>query len=241
MVWHRWKKKFTVLSYDTRGSGRSSHAVDYPLLNESDMVDDLEKLRQYWNLSAMDLIGHSNGGAIAIAYGERYPNRVHKLMLVGTQLIGFSDREATKKESAWRRADLHFKVAFDRFAGPTPTDDSEFTHWFKDTAAYYMYDPAKDNAAFLQTVTEPLTGAAYALYTSNPLKAQTPPLSALAAIKANTLIIVGRQDPVCPVAVSEKLQREISGSRLEIYEKTGHFPWIEQPQRFFTDADNFFR
>jgi pimeloyl-ACP methyl ester carboxylesterase len=235
------EKHFTVLSYDTRGSGRSSHAVDYPLLNESDMVDDLERLRQYWNVPALDLIGHSNGGAIAIAYAERHPAQVRKLMLIGTQLIGFSDSEATNKEAAWRRADPHFKTAFERFAAPTPKTDAEFTQWFRDTAAFYQYDPAKDNAAFLRTVTEPLTAAAYALYTSNPLKTAVPPLSALVAITAQTLVVVGRQDPVCPVAVSEKLQQTIAGARLEIYEKTGHFPWTEQPERFFSDAVSFFQ
>lgn len=235
------ERDFTVLSYDTRGSGQSSHAVDYPLLNESDMVDDLEQLRQYWNVPTLDLIGHSNGGAIAIAYAERYPARVRKLMLVGTQLIGFSDRDATTKEAAWRHLDPHFKAALNRFAAPTPVADAEFTQWFRDTAAYYLYDPAKDNAAFLRTVTAPLTGAAYALYTSNPLKTKVPPLSALAAVTAQTFMIVGRQDPVCPVSVSEKLQHEIGGSHLEIYEKTGHFPWIEQPEQFFSDVTSFFQ
>lgn len=235
------EKAFTVLTYDPRGSGRSSHAVDYPLLNESDMADDLERLRRYWNVPALDLIGHSNGGAIAIAYAERYPDKVNKLLLVGTQLIGFSDRQATRKEAAWRRADPHFKVALDRFDGPTPTTDAEFTQWFRDTAAYYVYDPAQSDAAFLKTVTEPLTAAAYALYTSNATRPEVPPLSALADVKARTFIVVGRHDPVCPVEVSEKLQHDIPGARLAVYEDTGHFPWIEQPAKFFDDTSRFFR
>lgn len=235
------EKQFTVVTYDPRGSGRSSHALDYFQLNESDMADDLEQLRRAWNVPALDLIGHSNGGAIAIAYAERYPDNVHKLMLVGTQLIGFSDRQATKKESAWRRADSHFKMALDRLAGPTPTTDAEFTQWFRDTAAYYQYDPAMNNVALLQTVTAPLTAAAYALYTSTAVKPEMPPLSALAAVKARTLILVGRHDPVCPVEVSEKLQHDIPGARLVVYEDTGHFPWIEQSDKFFADAAGFFR
>lgn len=235
------EKQFTVLTYDPRGSGRSSHAVDYSLLNESDMADDLEQLRRAWDVPVLDLIGHSNGGAIAIAYAERYPDKVHKLMLVGTQLIGFSDPQATRKESAWRRADPHFEVALDRFAGPAPTTDADFTQWFRDTAAYYEYDPSRSDAAFLRTVTAPLTAAAYALYTTTAVRPEVPPLSALATVKARTLILVGRHDPVCPVEVSEKLQHDIPGARLVVYEDTGHFPWIEQPEQFFADAASFFR
>ncbi|NYE62014.1 pimeloyl-ACP methyl ester carboxylesterase [Duganella sp. 1224] len=235
------EEQFTVLTYDTRGSGQSSHAVDYPTLNESDMADDLERLRRYWQLPTLDLIGHSNGGAIAIAYAERYPDHVHKLMLVGTQLIGFSDRQANKEQAAWRRADPRFKLAVARFGEDAPKQDADFTQWFRDTAAYYVYDPVKDGAAFLQTVSAPLTGAAYALYTSSAPRPQVPPLSALPTITAQTLMVVGRQDPVCPVSVSEKLRQEIAGSRLLVYENTGHFPWIEQSQRFFSDAASFFR
>jgi proline iminopeptidase len=60
------KKEFTLLTFDPRGSGASTHVASTDRLTNADLADDLEHLRQYWGLTAMDVIGHSNGSAIAI-------------------------------------------------------------------------------------------------------------------------------------------------------------------------------
>lgn len=49
---------------------------------ESFFVESLESWRVKHNLSKITLAGHSMGGYIATAYAERYPNRVHKLILL---------------------------------------------------------------------------------------------------------------------------------------------------------------
>src|SRR5271157_4802804 len=58
---------FTLLFYDTRGSGQSGRPADAKQMSTSDMVDDLEQLRHYWGLDSMALMGHSHGGAIALS------------------------------------------------------------------------------------------------------------------------------------------------------------------------------
>jgi len=235
------ERHFKVLTFDPRGSGLSSRSVNYKLLSKSDMVDDLEHLRVYWGVERLDLIGHSNGGAIAVGYAERYPARVRKLVLLGSELSGYPGREGTKEQDAWRHKDPRFDRAIALLNGAQPQNDEEFTQWFRDTAPYYLYNPSKDLSAFLQTVTTPLAAAATSVYSTNPLKPQMPPISALADVKADTLILVGRQDPTCPVMVSEKLHEGIRGSKLIEYEETGHFPWIEQPARFFSDITRFLK
>lgn len=235
------ERHFKVLTFDPRGSGLSSRSVDYRLLSKSDMVDDLEHLRAYWGVERLDLIGHSNGGAIAVGYAERYPTRVRKLILLGSELSGYPGKEGTKEQDAWRRRDPQFTHAIALLDGAQPQNDDDFTQWFRDTAPYYLYNPGKDATAFIQTVTTPLAAAATSVYSANPFKAKMPPISALADVKADTLILVGRQDPTCPVMVSEKLHEGINGSKLIVYEQTGHFPWIEQPSRFFTDIKRFLK
>src|SRR5439155_2377254 len=73
---------FTLLFYDARGSGRSSRPSDATGMSTSDMVDDLDHLRQDWRLNSMNVIAHSHGGTIALDYAIRYPGRVDKLVLV---------------------------------------------------------------------------------------------------------------------------------------------------------------
>ena len=56
--------------------------------------------------------------------------------------------------------------------------------------------------------------------------------SFLSGIMEPTLIIVGREDVITPVAEAELMHREIKGSRLEVIEDAGHISNLEQPRSF---------
>lgn len=52
------------------------------------------------------------------------------------------------------------------------------------------------------------------------------------------LLVAGARDTVIPVAHTEAAHEQLPGSRLEIFDRAGHFPHSEQPDRFadvFTD------
>ncbi|KAM3104655.1 alpha/beta fold hydrolase [Phormidesmis sp. 146-33] len=54
----------------------------------------------------------------------------------------------------------------------------------------------------------------------------------LHTIAAPTLIIWGRQDPMVPVSHAQNAAKIIPNTRLEIFEKCGHWSPIEHPQQF---------
>jgi pimeloyl-ACP methyl ester carboxylesterase len=56
--------------------------------------------------------------------------------------------------------------------------------------------------------------------------------SFLSRIIAPTLIIVGREDSLTPVADAEMMHREIGGSRLKVIEGAAHVSNLEQPEEF---------
>jgi proline iminopeptidase len=230
---------FRVVTFDPPGSGASSRPPDHVPLNDRELIEVLESLRQYWSLDSFDLLGHSNGSALALGYAERYPARVRKLVLIGSQVFGVPGGEAAQKFADERENDPRYKFAIQRFRDGSPDTDEAYTRHFFDVAAYYLYDPDKDRSAFLKTVTTSLS--AWPEHAALPER-KTPPMreqDEFQNVRARTLIIEGREDPVCPVPVSEALHAGISGSKLVIYEQTGHFPWIEQPARFFADVRRF--
>jgi pimeloyl-ACP methyl ester carboxylesterase len=47
-----------------------------------------------------------------------------------------------------------------------------------------------------------------------------------------SLILWGRRDPLIPCEHGEAAHEAMPGSRLEIFEDSGHFPHIDQPVRF---------
>jgi pimeloyl-ACP methyl ester carboxylesterase len=56
--------------------------------------------------------------------------------------------------------------------------------------------------------------------------------SFLSRIIAPTLVVVGSEDVLTPVADSELMHREIGGSRLRIMEGAGHVSNLERPEEF---------
>ena len=72
-------------------------------------------------------------------------------------------------------------------------------------------------------------GAAGALLGMAERDDQTPLLS---QISCPTLILVGKEDPITPVADSEKMHREIAGSRLVVIENAAHVSNLERTDQF---------
>jgi proline iminopeptidase len=65
--------KFTLLYYDQRGSGWSDGVKDTTKLNMEYYINDLDGIRNHFNLSKLNLVGHSFGGLLAMYYGIAFP------------------------------------------------------------------------------------------------------------------------------------------------------------------------
>ena len=89
------KDRFTVVTYDLRGHGKSS--VTHKDFNLDDLVSDLEKVREKTNIDKAHFVGHSLGGMIAPAYAKKFPERVLSVGLLST-VAGRSDED---KEKVW--------------------------------------------------------------------------------------------------------------------------------------------
>lgn len=84
-VWQHWlndlSQQTTLVRYDERGCGLSDRDVDD--LTFERWVDDLETVVDALGLDRFPLLGVSQGGAVAIAYAVRHPERVSHLILYG--------------------------------------------------------------------------------------------------------------------------------------------------------------
>ncbi len=54
----------------------------------------------------------------------------------------------------------------------------------------------------------------------------------LGEIRAPTLVLVGHDDVICPPSQAAILQAGIPNAELVVFEGSGHFPFIEEPDRF---------
>lgn len=93
-VWRPWlealSQQHRYIRYDQRGCGLSEQAVDDFSLDA--WVSDLEAVVDSLGLQRFPLIGMSQGGAVAIAYALRHPQKVSRLVLHGAYARGALQR-----------------------------------------------------------------------------------------------------------------------------------------------------
>jgi pimeloyl-ACP methyl ester carboxylesterase len=75
--------RFELVVLDPRGTGGSTVPADGGYRQEN-YIADLEELRLHLGLEKIDLLGHSHGGFVAMAYAGAHPQRVRRLVLVAT-------------------------------------------------------------------------------------------------------------------------------------------------------------
>lgn len=99
-VWRPWlaelARHHTYIRYDQRGCGLSDREVSDLSLDA--WVGDLEAVVDSLKLRRFPLIGMSQGGAVAVAYALRHPERVSHLVLVGAYARGALVRATGDKD-----------------------------------------------------------------------------------------------------------------------------------------------
>jgi pimeloyl-ACP methyl ester carboxylesterase/DNA-binding CsgD family transcriptional regulator len=136
-VWRPWlaalSREHRYVRYDQRGCGLSDHDVDDYTLDA--WVGDLEAVVDGLGLERFPLLGMSQGGAVAIAYTVRHPERVSHLVLAnaygrGSLRRGSNDDERRESQAlidlariGWGRDNPAFRQVFTNLFIPGGTPD----------------------------------------------------------------------------------------------------------------------
>lgn len=173
-----------------------------PVWGLDDYVDWLEGVLPQ---EPVVLIGHSNGGRIAIAFTAKYPQRVKKLILVDSAGLPLKDPYTLLKNSVFK------KIA---------TVGRKFTS--SESLRKLLYKAARVSDYPDSTPNMRKTMA-------NLIKVD---LSvALPKITVPTLIIWGANDRVTPISMAREMKAGIANSRLEIISDARHAPHITHSEQ----------
>lgn len=209
----------SAVAMDQRGHGDADKPMDGYTLEE--LGADVTAFMDALGLPSAVLVGSSSGGYVAQQVAVSSPHRVTGLVLVGSprSLQGrppFADevdRLVDPVERAWVEQSLQWFPRFHSVA-----DD-------------YVQDRIRDGIRIPARVwRDSLRGLASAR-----------PPTETASITAPTLIIWGDRDGLLVRQDQERLSAAIPGSRLVVYEGTGHLVLWEQPGRVATDLTDFVR
>ncbi|MGE6375885.1 alpha/beta fold hydrolase [Peribacillus muralis] len=163
------------------------------------------------------LAGLSLGGIISLEIMRIAPGRVIKLALLDTN----PNPPQPEQITGW-----------ERFI--EMTNDGQFLDILHNHLLPVLIHPdRRHDEAFVSKIIEMAEKVGEEGYI-NQLKAvmtrsdQRPILS---TIECPTMILVGKEDSVCPVHMSEYLQENIPDARLEIVYQSGHLSTLEQPEK----------
>src|SRR5205085_1846689 len=80
-AWDSLAKNRAIVMYDQRGNGRSDALKPTQSCTLADQINDLDALREHLGYKQIDLLGHSWGGYLVMAYTARHPDRVRRLII----------------------------------------------------------------------------------------------------------------------------------------------------------------
>jgi proline iminopeptidase len=231
----------TIVMMHPRGSGLSGPAAgDAYLL--PDYASDVEALRVHLGLEKPIVIGWSHGGMVAMQIAFSYPGSLSKLILVDTSAyVGefLSDIEGAVQEfknEPW--FEKSFAALKAEWAGEYKTDEDMANLWAEEMKFYFKQFDSRAEAYHEHTKDLPVRIAP--LKTFNDKEAATMDLRPyLKKITVPTLVIVGRHDFITNVAMAEEMVKHIPNARLEIFEDSGHFALVEEPEKFYRVIKEF--
>jgi poly(3-hydroxyalkanoate) depolymerase len=212
-----------IVSFDAPGAGRSSTPLcPVPVASLAALAAGVLDNR---GIESTDVIGFSYGGAIAQQLAYDHPERVRKLVLAATNCgVGsyFGNPGAMVAMATPLRfhSTAYFElVAANVYGGVTGRD------------------PGKRSNASSARRRVPPSSYGYAMQLLGGLGWSSWPF--LPAIRHETLVVCGDDDPLVPVANARMLAERIPRARLELVERAGHLLLWDEPERIAPQIGQF--
>lgn len=223
--WGGFEKTHRNVRYDQRGTGQASPVGATDQVSVAQFVADIEALRVALKVEKIDLLGHSWGGYLSMAYATRHPDRLAHLILLDAAAPKFSETLFLFKEAFPDRGDFIGQFGRGVEVGGA-TMDSALTSY----VSSIFYSP--DNAAqFLKQ----LGNAHFNRFQHKQLSKEmgaTDLSAGVRALKVPTLVLTGRYDMNVAPLTAFRIHQMIPGSQFGMFERSSHMPFYEEGDKF---------
>ena len=199
----------TLLLLDPRGTGASDRPADPHAYDLADYAADVEAVREHLGLERIDLLGHSHGGFVAMAWATVFPDRVGRLVLSNTA-ARFTDaiREARQAIVAGFAGEPWFGdalAALEAHQAGRYADDAELAALFEREAPFLMGAWGEEEQELGRSLAKAGTNADALRHFNDHVAGAMDFRAGLARVLAPTLVITGSLDPF-----GESTAREIA-------------------------------
>jgi len=241
-TWHtvhsKLAQRFTVIAPDLLGHGQSDKPrADYSVAAYANGMRDLLSVL---DIEKVTVVGHSLGGGVAMQFAYQFPQLVDRLILVGaggvTREVNVALRLASLPMGGEALALLRLPLVLSAlratgrvlgmFIGSTGVG-RDIPNMLRILAD--LPEPTA-SAAFTRTLRSVVDwrGQVVTMLDRCYLTESTP-----------VQLIWGEQDAVIPVGHAHMAHAAMPGSQLEIFRRSGHFPFHDDPDLFVEVVERF--
>ena len=232
-MWEKVAAKRLVVFYDQRGTGASKRVAAGASQGMEAQVADLEAVRAKLGLEKFALVGDSYGGLLAMAYAAAHPEHVAKMVLSDSAAPAWKDivhllpevfpdieeEDAAAEKRLGEGTDAaaregmrqHFRMIF---YSPEKRDE------YMAKMGGLGFEPKVAEAVSKATAGIDLTGK-------------------LAGFRMPVLVITGRYDVNVAPLTAWRMAKAIPGAKLVFFEKSGHLPSYEEPEKYQEVLEGF--
>lgn len=220
------KKDLRYVFVEARGTARSEGEMD---VSVDRIADDLEDLRQQLGLERVAVLGQSRNGLAAARYAQKYPDAVEHLVVIGTpvnmkDIMSEEYWEAHADEERRRvAAENQRRLEEEELDLDTPEG---LVRWFSLESHRLWFDPRYDMAhmwdpsLLLPEAAQRSDADGWAGVDLREMLADT---------RVPAFAAFGKYDFHVPPT---NLLDDIDGVTVEVFDRSGHFPYIEEEQEF---------
>ncbi len=231
-------RRFTVIAPDMLGHGQSDKPrADYSVAAYANGMRDLLSVL---DIESVTVVGHSLGGGVAMQFAYQFPQLVNRLILVGaggvTKDVNIALRLAALPIGAEALALLRLPLVL-----PALQTIGRLLGGVAGSTGVGRDIP--NALRILADLPEPTASAAF----TRTLRAVVDWRGQVVTMldrcylteSVPVQLIWGEQDVVIPVSHAHMAHAAMPGSRLEIFPKSGHFPFHDDPDRFIDLVEEF--
>ena len=233
-AWDKLASGRRIVFYDQRGDGQSTPLKPDQTTTLLEQIADLDAVRgKIGGSGKFDLMGHSWGGYLVMAYAARHPEHIAHLIIADSAAPKIQETAFLFKNVYPETTERQDALAFGEALGDPEAIARSLREYstmlFVSSTARDAYLARSDSFIFRPKINAALWGEAEK-YDLNP---------ELRKFRFPTLVVTGRYDFNVAPSVAYGIHQKVPDSQFTVFEKSGHLPFCEEPDAFVARIEGF--
>jgi proline iminopeptidase len=236
--------KRSIVYYEQRGCGRTEKPNSDKDYSIKLLIEDFKEIKKWLATEKVDLLGFSFGGELALEISDALPEDIQYIVLSAPSLMNSEINKMVQITGFMSVAHKELYHEIQKIQKEALTMDEIYNKVWSlvdtetvDLLLFENQENAKMNRKLWEESKLVNTGLMFKCLQEKPI--EIPLVDRLKDIKQRTLIITGVFDRNTGIPVSKIIDREVPNNYWVLFERSAHFPDIEETSQFISTVIDF--